>query len=125
AKRLHDPVDTARGRWVALARERASANGASEDFVVRRGDGDDVSFLVLGDTGEGDASQYAVVPSLVSQADGIDFAFICSDLIYPTGDMGDFRERFYRPYRQLEAPIFGIPGNHDWYDGLQGFMHHM
>jgi hypothetical protein len=120
ARRFHDPVDAARMRWVGLARER---DGGS-DFVVQRATGD-VSFLVVGDPGEGDDSQYAVVPGLLSQAEGIDFAVICSDLIYPTGDMGDYGERFYSPYRNLHAPIFGVPGNHDWYDGLHGFMHHI
>jgi len=120
ARRFHDPVDHARVRWVKLARER----GAPEDFIVQRAQGD-VSFLVVGDPGEGDDSQYAVVPGLLSQAEGIDFTVICSDLIYPTGDIGDYEERFYRPYRKLTAPIFGIPGNHDWYDGLHGFMHHI
>jgi Calcineurin-like phosphoesterase len=120
ARRFHDPVDAARVRWVRLARER----GAPEDFVVERKSGD-VSFLVIGDPGEGDDSQYAVVPGLLSQAGGIDFAVICSDLIYPTGDMSDYCDHFYRPYRKLTVPIFGVPGNHDWYDGLQGFMHHI
>ncbi len=120
ARRFHDPVDAARMRWVQLARER----GAPADFVVQRAQGD-VSFLVVGDPGEGDDSQYAVVPGLLSQADRIDFAVICSDLIYPTGDIGDYGERFYFPYRNLKVPIFGVPGNHDWYDGLHGFMHHI
>jgi Calcineurin-like phosphoesterase len=120
ARRFHDPVDAARMRWVRLARER----GCEPDFVVERADGD-FSCLVIGDPGEGDDSQYAVVPGLLSQADGIDFAVICSDLIYPTGDMGDYADRFYRPYMRLRVPIFGVPGNHDWYDGLQGFMHHI
>ena len=120
ARRFHDPVDAARVRWVQLAREK----GAPEDFIVQRASGD-VSFLVVGDPGEGDDSQYAVVPGLLSQAEGIDFAVICSDLIYPTGDIGDYGERFYFPYRNLKVPIFGVPGNHDWYDGLHGFMHHI
>jgi hypothetical protein len=124
ARRFHDPVDAARMRWVRLARERARLEGADEDFVVRRGEGD-ASFLVIGDPGEGDDSQYAVVPGLLSQAHDIDFAVICSDLIYPTGDMADYGERFYHPYGKLHAPIFGVPGNHDWYDGLHGFMHHI
>jgi hypothetical protein len=119
ARRFHDPVDAARMRWVRLARERGGG-----DFVVKRASGD-VSFLVVGDPGEGDDSQYAVVPGLLSQAEGIDFAVICSDLIYPTGDIGDYGERFYHPYRNLRVPIFGVPGNHDWYDGLHGFMHHL
>jgi hypothetical protein len=125
ARRLHDPVDAARSAWVALARERARRTGADPDFIVSLPGGEDVSFLLFGDSGEGDDSQYAVVPGLLSQAEGIAFAVICSDLIYPTGDMGDYDECFYRPYRELRAPIFGLPGNHDWYDGLHGFMHHI
>ena len=39
--------------------------------------------------------------------------------------MGDYRTRFFRPYRDLDCPIFAIPGNHDWYDGLHGFMSHL
>ncbi|WP_028057826.1 metallophosphoesterase family protein [Candidatus Solirubrobacter pratensis] len=120
ARRFHDPVDAARMRWVRLAR----AQGCDPDFVVERASGDS-SFLVIGDPGEGDDSQYAVVPGLLSQAEGVDFAVICSDLIYPTGDIGDYEGRFYNPYRKLHVPIFGVPGNHDWYDGLHGFMHHI
>ncbi len=125
AKRLSDPTPFARQRWVSLARDRALRTGADPDFVLRRGTDDGMSFLLLGDPGEGDDSQYAVVPSLLSQADGVDCMVICSDVIYPTGDIGDYREKFYRPYRNLQAPIFGVPGNHDWYDGLHGFMHHL
>src|SRR3954454_6705325 len=125
ARRFHDPVDAARMRWVQLARERARKAGSDEDFIVRRADGDDVSFLVAGDTGEGDDSQYAVVPGLISQSQGVDFTVLCSDLTYPTGDIGDFENRFYLPYTKLDTPLFGIPGNHDWYDGLHGFMYHL
>src|SRR6185436_9354457 len=49
-------------------------------------------------------------------------AIICSDVIYPAGAVGDYRDKFYRPYRALGMPILAIPGNHDWYDGLHGFM---
>src|SRR3954447_22119180 len=64
ARRFHDPVDAARMRWVRLAR----AQGCDPDFVVERASGDS-SFLVIGDPGEGDDSQYAVVPGLLSQAE--------------------------------------------------------
>lgn len=124
AKRLYDPVDRARRRWVGIARERERAAGRDPDFVSRRGESDDTcSFLLLGDPGEGDDSQYAVAPALASQADGAELTLICSDVIYPTGDTGDYRTKFFRPYRGLNTPILALPGNHDWYDGLHGFMH--
>jgi hypothetical protein len=125
AKHLYDPVDRARVAWVRLARQRAAERGLDPDFVVRRGDDGPVSFLLLGDTGEGDDSQYAVVPALLSQTDGAAFTIICSDVIYPAGELGDYRTRFFRPYRGLDCPIFAVPGNHDWYDGLHGFMSHL
>jgi hypothetical protein len=126
AKYLYDPIDRARVAWVRMARERAVAAGDDPDFVVRRGSGDGpVSFLLLGDTGEGDDSQYAVVPSLLSQAEGVDFTIVCSDVIYPSGELADYRTKFFRPYRDLDCPIFAVPGNHDWYDGLHGFMSHL
>ena len=121
AKHLYDPVDRARVEWVRLARERAQATGADPDFLIRRGDGP-FSFLLLGDPGEGDNSQYAVVPPLLAESDGTDFTVICSDVIYPAGELADYGTKFFRPYRNLECPIYAVPGNHDWYDGLHGFM---
>jgi hypothetical protein len=125
AKRLYDPVDRARIAWARMARARAERAGHDPDFVTRRGDGHSVSFPLLGDTGEGDDSQYAVVPPLLSQADGAAFAVICSDVIYPSGEIGDYRTKFFRPYRTLDMPVFALPGNHDGYDGLHGFMAHL
>ncbi|MDX6687342.1 MAG: hypothetical protein QOF86_3470 [Baekduia sp.] len=125
ARHLGDPVFAMRAAWVRQARDRARATGAGEDFVLRLGDAEAASLLVAGDTGEGDASQYAVVPGLLAQADDVAAMVICSDVIYPTGDTGDYRDRFYRPYRDLPAPILALPGNHDWYDGLHGFMDHL
>jgi hypothetical protein len=125
AKVVYDPVDRARVVWVRLARERAERDGRDPDFVVRRGTDGPVSFLLLGDPGEGDASQYAVVPPLLSQADDTDFTIVASDVTYPAGDMGGYDTKFFRPYRDLDQPIYAIPGNHDWYDGLHGFMSHI
>jgi hypothetical protein len=125
AKSVHDPVPAMRAAWREAALERARASGASEDFVFGLGGDDAISLLLAGDTGEGDASQYAVVPALLSQSAGTAAAVICSDVIYPSGDSGDYRDKFYRPYHALLAPILAMPGNHDWYDGLHGFMSHL
>jgi Calcineurin-like phosphoesterase len=125
AKLVYDPVDRARVVWIRLARERALREGRDPDFVVRRGPEDTISFLLLGDPGEGDESQYAVVPALLSQAEDADFTIVASDVTYPAGDMGGYDNKFFRPYRNLDGPIYAIPGNHDWYDGLHGFMSHI
>lgn len=120
---LADPIPAARARWVELARKRADDTGASPDFVIRAPGGDTFSALVIGDPGEGDNSQYAVAHTLAAQSRTADFAVICSDVIYPAGDLGDYPGKFHRPYRRMQLPIYAIPGNHDWYDGLHGFMH--
>lgn len=82
------------------------------------------SFVVVGDTGEQDKSQYAVAPALVSESGQVDFLVISSDVVYPAGGVNDYVDALFRPYEGFERRIFGLPGNHDWYDGLRGFMFH-
>ena len=92
----------------------------------------DTCFIVLGDTGEQDASQFVVCPALSAavRAHRPGFVLIMSDVIYPAGDVDDYRDGLYRPYRsddpnfRVAAPLLALPGNHDWYDGLAGFMYH-
>lgn len=116
-----DPTDQQRQRWVATQIE----GGTDPELTERRYAGrEHISFLVLGDTGEGDASQYCVVPGLLNQADGTDFTYIVSDVVYPAGGVNEYENKFYRPYQDYPAPIYAVPGNHDWYDGLHGFMRH-
>jgi hypothetical protein len=120
---LRDPTNDQRRAWVAHMR----AQGADVDASIRPPDldGETVSFLVVGDPGEGDSSQFALVEPLKSRAEGTDFMFIASDVVYPAGDANDYRRKFYFPYRDYRKPIYAIPGNHDWDDGgLFGFMYH-
>ncbi|MEV5440691.1 metallophosphoesterase [Streptomyces sp. NPDC052682] len=113
-----DPTGRTRARWVA----RQEAAGAPADKVIRRADPDRFSFLVIGDTGEGDDPQYAVVPGLLTVGQDTAFAVLASDVIYPVGSADDYGPKFFRPYRDYRAPIYAIPGNHDWYEDLGGFM---
>ncbi|NUR42744.1 MAG: metallophosphoesterase [Streptomyces sp.] len=113
-----DPTGRTRSRWVA---QRAEA-GAPADKVIRRDDPDHFSFMVIGDTGEGDASQYAVVPGFLKVGQDTRFTVLASDVIYPVGSADDYGTKFFRPYQDYRAPIYAIPGNHDWYEDLGGFM---
>ncbi|MCW5252650.1 MULTISPECIES: metallophosphoesterase family protein [unclassified Streptomyces] len=115
---LGDPTGRTRARWAA---QRAAA-GAPADRVVRRDDPDSFSFLVIGDTGEGGDPQYAVVPGLLKAGQGTRFAVLASDVIYPVGGADDYGAKFFRPYRDYPAPVYAIPGNHDWYEDLTAFM---
>ncbi|CAM5343979.1 hypothetical protein SVIOM74S_00796 [Streptomyces violarus] len=90
-----DPTGRTRGRWVA---QRAAA-GAPADKVIRRDDPDRFSFLVIGDTGEGDDPQYAVVPGFLKTGQDTSFAVLASDVIYPVGSADDYGTKFFRPYR--------------------------
>jgi hypothetical protein len=119
ARWIGDSTDDERKRWVEAQRRK----GIDPALPIRRyADKDEVSFMVLGDPGEGDDSQYQVLRPLRATSKDTDFTFIVSDVIYPAGDVLDYHDKFYWPYRGLPGPIYAIPGNHDWYDGLHGFM---
>jgi hypothetical protein len=123
ARLLGDPTNDERRLWMRLQRE---AGKLQEDLVIDEGAGrEEVSFIVIGDTGEGDASQQAVVDPLLARGLDTDFMIFCSDVIYPAGDAEDYDAKFYAPYEVYQKPIYALPGNHDWYDGLVGFMHHL
>ena len=115
---LGDPVNDLRRAWM----ERAGRDNTAID--AHRGQ-PDVAFMIVGDPGEGDASQWATIPALEAVWGDTSFMVLMSDLIYPAGCINEYEEKFYRPYRDFRQPIYGIPGNHDWYDDLHGFMFHM
>ena len=106
----------------------ARVYGGDNDELFRiRPDGvegaGDFSFLVIGDPGEGDASQYSLVSRYLKLGlrDDVKFLVVSSDVIYPAGSMQDYEANFYLPFQGFAKPIYAIPGNHDWFDALEGF----
>ena len=85
--------------------------------------GQDFSFIVIGDTGEGDASQHILRDQLlaVSNQPDVRFVVISSDVVYPVGAMRDYEAKFWLPFKGVTKPTYAIPGNHDWYDALEAF----
>src|SRR5262249_24659495 len=83
----------------------------------------DFSFLVLGDTGEGGAAQHSLRDQylFLGRRPDVKFLVISSDVIYPSGALSDYEAKFYLPFKGFTKPIYAIPGNHDWYDALEGF----
>ena len=81
------------------------------------------SFIVVGDPGQGGLAQRELAKQIVrvSAQPDVRFLLISSDVVYPNGEMQDYEERFWSPYSGLTLPILAIPGNHDWYDGLDAF----
>jgi 3',5'-cyclic AMP phosphodiesterase CpdA/uncharacterized membrane protein HdeD (DUF308 family) len=86
--------------------------------------GKDFAFLVIGDPGEGDASQHVLRDQIIraGAAPDVRFMVISSDVIYPTGSMKDYEANFWLPFKGFDKPVYAIPGNHDWYDALEGFV---
>jgi hypothetical protein len=119
ARWLGDTTHHERMRWVEAQRRK----GIDPKLpITRYADEEKVAFMILGDPGEGDDSQYQVLRPLRATSTDTDFTFIVSDVIYPAGDWHEYRAKFYWPYKGLPGPIYAVPGNHDWYDGLSGFM---
>ena len=89
-------VDTWRASMVDAV---TSAYGGPADALFRVTPPDvedgDFSFIVIGDPGEGDASQYSLVERYIEigRRDDIKFLIIASDVIYPAGAMVDYEKQ--------------------------------
>jgi Calcineurin-like phosphoesterase len=117
---IWDTTNQKRAQWAARQAERYG----SDEFSFQRDLPDEFSFIVVGDTGEGDSSQMVVVDKFLKEGADTEFSVIASDVIYPAGRSYEYREKFYVPYRHYKKDIYAVPGNHDWYDELVGFMVH-
>jgi hypothetical protein len=126
ARLLGDPTEEARRLWLRRLDEWARADGVPgppADRVVDRFAGlDRASVAVLGDPGGGRGIQHAVAPVLLAAAGDTDLAVACGDIGAPAGGLRSYEERLLVPYADYLAPIYGVPGPHDWHDGLAGFM---
>jgi len=86
--------------------------------------GSDFRFLILGDTGEGDFSQYGLNPLIRSLKP--DFMIINGDVAYPAGRCGQDRDHddylagLFEPYAGMKIPIWAVPGNHEYYGEGRG-----
>jgi hypothetical protein len=71
-----------------------------------------------------DASQHVLRDQFLKAAadDDVRFVVLSSDVVYPTGAMRDYEAKFWLPFKGIEKPVYAIPGNHDWYDGLEAFV---
>jgi hypothetical protein len=119
--RLHpDQIGDERARWVAAARAQRGVSS----LVIDATHLETFSTCIVGDPGDGDASQYAVARALEHVAQGTPFMVLLSDIIYPAGDINEYIDKLYLPYEGYGGTIYGVVGNHDWYDGLNGFMFH-
>ena len=84
----------------------------------------DFSFVIIGDPGEGDASQLILKDQLiaVSNHPEVKFVVISTDVVYPSGALSDYEKKFWLPFNGVRKPVYAIPGNHDYYDALDAFI---
>jgi uncharacterized membrane protein HdeD (DUF308 family) len=119
-------TDTWRENMIGALREHYKSMGDDRLFRVEPpgvSGTEDFTFLVLGDTGDGGAAQHSLRDQYLSlgKRPDVKFLVISSDVIYPDGAMRDYEPNFYLPFKGFTKPIYAIPGNHDWYDALEGF----
>jgi hypothetical protein len=75
-----------------------------------------ITFHTVGDTGgiHSPEFQFAVGDAMAADvASGASFWYHLGDVVYYFGQEQYYFEQFYDPYRDYNAPIFAIPGNHD------------
>jgi uncharacterized membrane protein HdeD (DUF308 family) len=110
---------------VAMTKNSEEGFGAGAFKLHPEGinDTNDFSFVVIGDPGEGDASQLILKDQIISVSNQpeVKFVVISSDIIYPSGALKDYEKKFWLPFKGVTKPVYAIPGNHDWYDALDGF----
>ncbi|MBK9156400.1 MAG: metallophosphoesterase [Chloracidobacterium sp.] len=118
-----------------IIEERCGGEGG-----IRPDDKSEVWVDYVADLGDGFDSTYAVaylVGRKSIEVDGVilpraDCLVMGGDQVYPDASRDDYRKRMQRPYRAafprterpdaIHPPVFLIPGNHDWYDGLTLFL---
>lgn len=90
----------------------------STDSIVSR-------MILIGDAGEMDLQQGGVIShATMDVIKGKTTVFYLGDNIYPRGmglpgskeeqETKDIITSQYKPFRALSAPVYFIPGNHDW-----------
>ncbi len=76
-----------------------------------------ITFHTVGDTGgiHNPEFQFAVADAMADDlgSSGAAFWYHLGDVVYYFGQEEYYFDQFYDPYRDYNAPIFAIPGNHD------------
>jgi len=92
----------------------------------------------VSDTGDGWRPTTAVLHALARTSIAVDgealprgdLLLMGGDQVYPAGSIAEYEARLLAPMRAVSPPepptprplLLAIPGNHDWYDGLVGFV---
>jgi hypothetical protein len=132
-----DPPAELLGKIAAILRPRGAGGGATLAAAM----GGQVWLDFIADTGDDAAVSEAVARLLateyeVTDAEGAivlprgDVLIHGGDLAYPVATVREVTRRLIVPFNRVLEPLcdwskprvlLAIPGNHDWYDGLDGF----
>jgi hypothetical protein len=107
----------------------ANDNEVWVDFVADTADGFDASYSVAWCVSQ----REIVVEGAERPLPRGDLLILGGDQVYPYATVKEYEDRFRGPYKTAlpwcddrdkgDLPrMLAIPGNHDWYDGLTGFM---
>lgn len=111
------------------------AGGLTVDYVADLGDGFSPTFTIARQLASPTTS-VAVDGSTSLTLPRGDLIVMGGDEVYPAAGPEHYRDRTIGPYRTAfppesstgadgsdrRVPLFAIPGNHDWYDGLSAFL---
>lgn len=99
--------------WVECGMTREGNLQVPGRFRTAPAPGASFSFLVFGDSGSGEASQYRLAE--VMNRHSADFVLHTGDLVYRKGEPRDYAKKFFRPYKSILAsmPFYPVLGNHD------------
>src|SRR5436190_1576193 len=133
---IHAALDVPINQW-ALLKETF---GGKKGVCRRRKKKDEVWVDYVADLGDGFNSTYAIAYLIGQQEIEIgneklpraDCLIMGGDEVYPYASAEDYLQRMQRTYRAAfpktkrpgadHPPVYLIPGNHDWYDGLTLFL---
>jgi len=92
------------------------APSPSEELFFRTAARGPISFLVIGDSGEGSAQQDQIA-KLMAKENNISFLLHSGDVAYPAGTLDTYEALLFAQYRSLMSryAFYMAPGNHDYY----------
>lgn len=88
-----------------------------------------VTFAIIGDSGTGEAAQFAVARQMqaIHKKSPFDFVLMLGDNIYPNGESLRFKPCFEAPYKDLlkdGVKFYAALGNHDLERGTDAALHY-
>jgi hypothetical protein len=135
---LHVGLTSAFGSFLDKRELQARKPATIDDHCAER---DEVWIDYAADTGDGFAATMTVASQLGRRAvtvdvEGMDTSLprghllvLGGDEVYPTASADHYQNRLEGPFRAAlpwtvadHPTMYAIPGNHDWYDGLTGFL---